>query len=87
MSESDDIELPEYRMPFIPLYLLMVELEDGEVNLVKSAEKKGPVVAVESNQYLLREIGDRLLEKKLIIGYQLVKTLTYPTRADSLLPT
>jgi len=77
---SSMIEIPEFRLPFIPLYMLLIELTDGDVQLAKSENGKGPVVAVEGNQYLLREMGDRLLTKKLIIGYQLVKTLTYPTR-------
>ncbi len=83
----ESTDLPEYEMsevpfymPFIPLYALIVEFEDGDVELVKGKRKGGPIVATESNQYLLREIGDRLLEKKLIIGYQLVKTVSWPTR-------
>lgn len=65
---------------FIPTYMLLMEYIDGDVEIVKRNELGSPVVAIEGNQYLLREIGDKLLEKGRIIGYQLVKTISAPTR-------
>ena len=80
MESEVKIEIPEFRLPFVPLYMMIVEHVDGDIELVRRENGKGPVCATETNQYLLREIGDRLLKKKLIIGYQLLKTLTYPTK-------
>jgi len=87
----DGLNIPELpailesdlRLPFVPLYMLLLEYADGDIQLAKREERKGPLIATEQNQYLLREIGDRLLRNKLIIGYQLAKTLTVPTRNPS----
>jgi hypothetical protein len=65
---------------FVPLYMLLLEKADGTITLAKAKDEKGPMVATVDNMYLLQEMGDRLLESKEIIGYQLAKTITYPKR-------
>ncbi len=65
---------------FVPLYMLLLEQPDGTVSLAKAKDEKGPMVATIDNVYLLQEMGDGLLERKEIIGYQIAKTITYPKR-------
>ena len=55
------------------IYMLLLEFAGGNVQLAKGNDGKH-VVAFEGNQYLLNEIGDRLLEHDLIVGYQLIST-------------
>lgn len=53
------------------IYMLLLESADGSVSIAKGLDDKS-IVAYEGNQYLLEEIGQRLLDKNLTIGYQLV---------------
>ncbi len=61
------------------VYLLLLEMHDDSVDVAKGS-KGGPIVAVEGNQYLLEEIGARLLEEKVVKGYQLLVSAGLPIR-------
>jgi hypothetical protein len=67
-------------LPFIPLYMLLLEHVNGNVQLAKNKEGT-KIVAEEGNQHFLRYIGDGLLEENLIIGYQLVVTFEKPKKS------
>ncbi len=67
------------------VYLLLLELPDGRLR-VSQGRDDAPIVAVEGNQYLLIEMGDRLIEEGCVVGYQLLKTAGEPVRkADGVL--
>lgn len=81
MIEQGLQDLPaeeEPRFLYPHLYLLMLEHNDGTTEIITKRGRKGPVVAIEGNQRFLRYIGDRLLQAKLIHGYQLLKTVGAP---------
>lgn len=80
MSDQEILLKEDPLLEFIPLYMLLLELPGGNVILGKAEELKGPIVATAENQQLLREMGDRMLESKLIIGYQIVRTVNFPKR-------
>lgn len=76
----DDIQEPE----FFSIYFLLVESESGDVQPLKSDNGNGGhgmLVAQEGNQQELIEIGDGMLQRKLIIGYQLSKTVRAPVKS------
>jgi hypothetical protein len=79
VPEVTHLEATEFR----PLYMIILEWADGgDVALLK-LPAKGPVVVEEGDQKFLRMIGDRLLERKYINAYQIVKTTGWPKRAKS----
>lgn len=55
------------------VYMLIVEYMDGTVTLCHT-KLGSTTIAHEGNQYLLEEIGERLMAENLIKGYQLAKT-------------
>ena len=61
------------------IYLLLLEMHDDTVEVARG-KNGGPVVAVEGNQYLLSEIGNRLLEEGVIKGHQLLVSAGPPVR-------
>ena len=67
---------------FERVYVLMIEYVGGNLQLAKSGDQNSGkiVVAREGNQHLLREIGDKLMDDKLIVGYQVLVTFEPPVR-------
>jgi len=65
-------------------YILLIEYHDGTVIIAKGSDGKSHIVAREGNQYLLREIGDRLLDDNLIASYQLAVMVGEPVTAEVL---
>lgn len=67
-------------MSFQPLYMLMIERNGGEITLATTEDRAKLVMATEENKHLLEAIGDRLLKQDLIIGYQVIMTVSPPVR-------
>lgn len=72
----DNIQEPE----FFSLYFLLLESESGNVQPLKG-DTGGLLIAREGNQQELIEIGDGMMERKLVIGYQLAKTVRPPVKS------
>lgn len=70
-----------------PLYLLMIERQNGDIQIAKSdhAHSNKIIVAREGNQKYLEQIGSTLLQEELILGYQLLKTAAAPCRGYEIL--
>lgn len=64
-------------------YILLFQYPDGSVDLARGKDGKY-IAAEEGNQYLLREIGDRILEDGLIEAYQIALLSGFPKRKDDL---
>jgi len=67
-----------------PAFLLMIEKEDGEVSIAKTKRTSNVdkiVVASEENKHLLYVVGSKLLDEKLIVGYQVLQTSGPPVKA------
>lgn len=63
-------------------YILLIEKLDGIVELATGRDGRY-LTAIGENNYLLREVGDRLLEQKVILSYQLAILSAAPkTLAD-----
>lgn len=63
----------------IKMFMLLIEYPTGEVELAKARDEKH-IVSTEENIYLLNELGDSLLEKGSIAGYQILGTEGSPVR-------
>lgn len=66
-------------------YILLIEHADTSVSIAKDTDGRH-LVANNGNQYLLREIGDEILEENLGVGYQLAMLCGFPTRKDLYTP-
>lgn len=69
-------------MRFEPLYMLMIEFADGNIQLAKNGPQDSGqlIISTENDVHLLKKLGDDLIDEKIIIGYQLITTFEPPVR-------
>jgi len=60
-------------------FMLLIQLSNDSVEIAKHADAS-IIIAFEENIHVLNELGDRLLEENIIIGYQIVTPIGLPVR-------
>jgi hypothetical protein len=63
-------------------FVLMLQYADGSL-VVAQGKNNNEIVALPGNEYLLQEMGERLLEKGLITAYQLAIPFGFPVKKES----
>lgn len=68
---------------FTPVYMLLLEKHDGTFTIATGGScHNKPLIAREGNEHILEsEVGRKLLESKVIDGFQLIKTCKPPVKS------